>query len=97
MTDYELLLRARALDRLLEGKTDEERRAILSLLGWDSSSSPIPATDSIEQHLTRQDMQLDNITKRTGHNFLYDFLANLSGNAAYDLLLRGAGGIFRLL
>lgn len=96
MTDYELLQRARTLDRLLEGKSDEERRAWLVLLGWDGNSSPIPTTESIEQHLTRQDNQLSDISRRTGHNFAYDFLANLSGNAAYDILLRGAKGIFRL-
>lgn len=96
MTDYELLQRVRALDRLLEGKTDEERRALLTLLGWDSTSPSLPTTESIEQHLTRQDRQLEDITRRTGHNFLYDFLANLSGNAAYDILLRGVRGFTRL-
>lgn len=96
MTDYELLQRARALDRILEGKSDEERRAMLTLLGWDSTSPPIPTTESIEQHLTRQDSQLSDISRRTGHNFAYDFLANLSGNAAYDILLRGVRGFTRL-
>ena len=85
MTDYELLQRARALDRLL-----------VTRLGWAGISSPLPTTESIEQHLTRQDRQLEDITRRTGHNFLYDFLANLSGNAAYDILLRGVRGFTRL-
>ncbi len=77
-----LLLRKEAFDRLCEGMSDEDRRAMLRQLTERNSQQQIMAA------LEKQGSQLKTLTDHIArHSWLSDFGANVAGNAAYDAAL----------
>lgn len=75
------------LDKCLADCENESQRALLMM--------QIEANKSNESHLSQQDLLLEIIKKQSKPQFGREVLANLTGDAIFEILLRGLSKIFR--
>lgn len=82
------LMRRRLLEDIYDRMTDDEKKLFVLMTMQQRS------TDNILKALQQQSMQLQDLRSRQ-QTFGQDFLSNLAGNAAYDVLLWLARRVFK--
>lgn len=82
------LMRQKLLEDIYSRMTDDEKKLFVLMTMQQRS------TDDILKALQQQSMQLQDLRSRQ-QTFGQDFLSNLAGNAAYDVLLWLARRVFK--
>ena len=86
----ESLMRRKLLERIYDRMTPDERRLFVQMTLQNRSHT------EIMQALQQQSAKIDRLQK-TQQTFGEDFLSNVAGNGAYDLLLYLARRLFKAI
>ena len=86
----EAMMRRKLLERIYNKMSDDEKRLFVQLTMQNKSHT------EIMQALQQQSAKIDRLQK-TQQTFGEDFLSNVAGNGAYDLLLYLARRLFKAI